>query len=62
MQMGVEENTHHSTVITRLLTDEAGNTVDYLICSNTANLKDFPAAAYPYPYRTLIKIYGWNER
>ena len=61
LQMGVEENTHHSTVITRLLTDEQGNTVDYLLCSNTANLKDFPAAAYPYPYRNLIKIYGWNE-
>ena len=61
LQMGVEENTHHTTVITRLLTDEQGNTVDYLLCSNTANLKDFPAAAYPYPYRNLIKIYGWNE-
>ncbi len=61
LQMGVEEETHHTTVITRLLTDEQGNPVDYLLCSNTANLKDFPAAAYPYPYRNLIKIYGWNE-
>ena len=60
LQMGVD-TPHHTTVITDLLTDEQGNTVDYLICSNTANLKDYPAAAYPYPYRNLIKIYGWNE-
>ncbi|MBQ8892821.1 MAG: amidase domain-containing protein [Clostridia bacterium] len=61
LQMGLEENCHHSTVIVGLVQDEQGKTVDYLLNSNTANLQNFPASAYPYPYRSLIRIYGWNE-
>lgn len=50
----------HIVMISEVLTDEAGNTVDYLICSNTGDLRDFPAGAYFYAYQQLIKIYGWN--
>ena len=43
------------------LTEQAsGRTVDYLVASNTADLVDFPAGAYPYPYQSLIRIWGWN--
>ena len=33
----------HIVMISEVLTDESGNTVDYLICSNTGDLCDFPA-------------------
>ena len=47
-------------MISEVLTDESGNTVDYLICSNTGDLCDFPAGAYFYTDQQLIKIHGWN--
>ena len=50
----------HIVMISDVLTDKDGNTVDYLICSNTGDLCDFPAGAYFYTYQQLIKIYGWN--
>lgn len=50
----------HIVMISDVLTDKDGNTVDYLICSNTGVLCDFPAGAYFYTYQQLIKIYGWN--
>ena len=50
----------HIVMISEVLTDESGNTADYLICSNTGDLCDFPAGAYYYTYQQLIKIHGWN--
>lgn len=50
----------HIVMISEVLTDESGNTVDYLICSNTGDLCDFPAGAYFYTYQQIIKIHGWN--
>ena len=50
----------HIVMISEVLTDENGDTVDYLICSNTGDLCNFPAGAYFYTYQQLIKIYGWN--
>ena len=50
----------HIVMISEVVTNDAGNTVDYLICSNTGDLRDFPAGAYFYTYQQLIKIYGWN--
>ena len=35
--------------------------VDYLLCSNTADLRNFPASAYYYTNRQLTKIIGWND-
>ena len=52
--------THLIVMISEVLTDESGNTADYLICSNTGDLCDFPAGAYFYTYQQLIKIHGWN--
>ena len=59
--MGVEEPRNHTTVICGVLTDEEGQTVDYLLCSNTANLRNYPASAYYYANRQLTKILGWND-
>ena len=56
--LGVESA---ATVISGIIRDEAGQTVDYLLCSNTTNYTDFPAGAYYYTSHRLIKIYGWNE-
>lgn len=51
---------HHGVIISQVVRDESGETVDYLICSNTGNYRDFPAAAYVYPEQELVRIAGWN--
>ena len=59
--MGVSTFTRHATEICSLVKDENGNTVDYLICSNTADLKNFPAGAYYLTNQQVIKIFDWND-
>ena len=59
--VGFNGDHRHTTVISHVVKDEAGNTVDYLISCNTTNYRDFPASAYYYTFHRLIKIYGWNE-
>lgn len=51
---------HHAVIISQVISNENGETVDYLICSNTGNYRDFPAAAYVYPEQELVRIAGWN--
>ena len=52
---------HHTTEICGLVRDEAGQTIDYLLCSNTTNYRNFPAGTYYYTGHWLVKIYGWND-
>ena len=59
--MGVQEPANHTTVIQDVLRDGDGAVVDYLLCSNTADLRNFPASAYYYTNRQLTKIVGWND-
>ena len=59
--MGVDEPANHTTVILDVIRDENGPPIDYLLCSNTADLRNFPASAYYYTNRQLTKIVGWNE-
>ena len=59
--MGVEEPANHTTVILDVLRDDSGLPIDYLLCSNTADLRNFPASAYYYTNRQLTKIIGWND-
>lgn len=59
--MGVDEPANHTTVILDVIRDENGLPIDYLLCSNTADLRNFPASAYYYTNRQLTKIIGWNE-
>lgn len=51
----------HATVIADVIGDKSGRTVDYLICSNTTNYRNFPASAYYYTSHWLVRIDGWNE-
>ena len=59
--VGFAGDHRHTTVISHVVKDESGDTVDYLISCNTTNYRDFPASAYYYTFHRLIKIYGWNE-
>jgi len=51
----------HTTEICGLVTDDSGRTVDYLLCSNTTNYRNFPAGAYYYTRHWLVRICGWND-
>ena len=59
--LGPDGGHNHTTVISGIVRNEAGETVDYLLCSNTTNYTDFPAGAYYYTSHRLVKIYGWND-
>ena len=59
--VGFAGDHRHTTVISHVVKDESGDTVDYLISCNTTNYKDFPASAYYYTFHRLVKIFGWNE-
>lgn len=61
LQLGFLNAWQHSVVITAVVKDEDGTTVDYLISSNTADQKNLPVSAYLYTMHRLIKVYGWNE-
>ena len=54
-------SSRHTTAICGFVKDGEGNVIDYLLCSNTTNYRNFPAGAYYYTGQRLVKIYGWNE-
>ena len=58
--MSTAGNYHHAVIITQVVQDESSGTVDYLICSNTGNYRDFPVSAYVYAEQELVRIAGWN--
>ena len=60
IQMGTAESWHHVVIIRDLVTDKAGHTVDYLVNSNTTDMKNYPASLYGYPVFSLTRILGWN--
>ncbi|RHB47418.1 hypothetical protein DW886_02250 [Enterocloster aldenensis] len=43
--MGFPGSWSHTVLITRIVTDEEGDILDYLVDSNTADLKNFPVSA-----------------
>lgn len=61
IHMGTGGSWKHTVIITKVLKDGNGNVVDYLVASNTADLRDFPVSAHYYADQMLIKIYGWND-
>lgn len=61
IMMGSPSDWDHIVMITSLVKNEAGETIDYLISSNTTDVRDFPVSAYPSARRTLIRILGWND-
>ena len=54
-------SSRHTTAICGFVKDGEGNVIDYLVCSNTTNYRNFPAGAYYYTGQRLVKIYGWND-
>lgn len=58
--MSTNGNYHHAVIISQAVRDEDGRTIDYLICSNTGNYRDFPVSAYVYAEQELVRIAGWN--
>jgi len=62
LQMGTGDGAwKHTVIITKLIKDEQGNTVDYLVDSNTADLRNYPAGAYTYTDLSLVHIVGWDD-
>ena len=60
IQMGDGESWAHTVVIRQLVQNEAGETTDYLIHSNTNDMANYPASLYGYPELSLIAVAGWN--
>lgn len=60
IHLGTGDRWRHTVLISQVLAGEDGEPVDYLICSNTADLLDFPVGAYCYTRQMLIRIDGWN--
>ena len=51
----------HSVIITKVIYDNDGNVVDYLVNSNTTDQIDCPMSLYGYTEFRLIKIIGYNN-
>lgn len=60
IHLGNTERWRHTVLITDVVEDGEGNIEDYLVCSNTADLRDFPVSAYAYTRQMLIRVVGWN--
>lgn len=61
LQMGTEHGWQHTAIIASAVRDAAGNTVDYLVHSNTGDLKNYPASLFGFPKMSLTRIAGWND-
>lgn len=59
--LGTEDAWNHVVIISDTVTDELGQTLDYLVNSNTRDLLNYPVTLYGYPDIMLIGIYGWNS-
>ena len=51
----------HSVIITKVIYDDTGNVVDYLVNSNTTDKIDCPMSLYGYTEFRLIRIIGYNN-
>ena len=61
LHMGIDGDWGHTMVIASAVTNGQGEVVDYLVDSNTGNLRNYPARLYGYPEIILTRIGGWNE-
>lgn len=60
IRMGFPGSWSHTAIISKVIRNEQGETIDYLVHSNMADLKYFPVSAHSLPCQSLIKIAGWN--
>ena len=61
LHMGIDGDWGHTVVIASAVTNGQGEVVDYLVDSNTGNLRNYPASLYGYPEIILTRIGGWNK-
>lgn len=61
LHMGIDGDWGHTMVIASAVTNGQGEVVDYLVDSNTGNLRNYPASLYGYPEIILTRIGGWTE-
>lgn len=61
LHLGTEGDWRHTVVIAFRIEDESGKVLDYLVDSNTGDLRNYPASLYGYPRIALTRIFGWNE-
>ena len=59
--VGTTGPNRHVVSVVGQIKNEKGEVVDLLVNSNTVDLEYFPLSAYAYPYRVLMKVYGWND-
>ena len=50
----------HVLIVSDVIRDENGDIIDILFCGNTNDQMDYPVSAMAYPYKKLIRIYGYN--
>lgn len=61
LHFGTSDSFVHATVISQPVQNATGTTVDYLVYSNTSNLRNFPASLLGFSHCTVTKIFGWND-
>lgn len=59
--VGSKGPTRHVVIVIGQIKDENNKVIDLLVNSNTVDLEYFPLSAYAYPYKVLMKVYGWND-
>lgn len=60
-QVGYDENYRHTVLIIGKIKNKNDEVVDLLINSNSVNLVNYPLSGYVYPYKRIIKIFGYNN-
>lgn len=60
LHMGYDGDLYHTVVVAEPIVNAAGRVVDYLVYSNTSDLRNYPASIYGYPEICLTRIIGWN--
>lgn len=59
--VGPKNDSKHAITVIGQIKDSNGKVIDLLVSSNTVDLIYFPLKAYAYPYKTLLKVYGYNN-
>ena len=60
LEMGTKDALRHTVIVRDLVLDADGVTVDYLVNSNTTDMRNYPASLYGYSQFVLTRIAGWN--
>ncbi len=61
IQMNIISGWDHCVIVTKIIYDENGNPIDFLVNSNNSDRGSYPLSAYEAKQLRLIKIIGWNE-